>query len=64
MVFCEFCDIAAGKSPETVIEFENDELVIFEDIRPNADYHFLAIPKVHYTSLESLNKLEHLTLSE
>lgn len=64
MSSCIFCDIAERKSQETVIEFENDELIIFKDIRPAAEHHFLAVPKVHYDSVKSLNKEEHLALSK
>lgn len=44
---CIFCDIVAGKSPETIIEFDNEHIVIFKDIRPASDYHYLAVPKNH-----------------
>lgn len=44
---CVFCDIVAGKSPETIIEFDNEHIVIFRDIRPASDYHYLAVPKNH-----------------
>uniref|UniRef100_T1GFH8 HIT domain-containing protein n=1 Tax=Megaselia scalaris TaxID=36166 RepID=T1GFH8_MEGSC len=54
MKSCIFCDIAEKKSPDTVIEFENEELVIFKDIRPAAEHHFLAVPKVHF----DINNLE------
>lgn len=64
MKSCIFCDIAEKKSPDTVIEFENEELVIFKDIRPAAEHHFLAVPKVHFDSVKSLNKQEHLQLSK
>lgn len=64
MKSCIFCDIANKKSTETEIEFENDELVIFEDIRPAAEHHLLAVPKFHYDSVKSLNKEEHLKLSK
>lgn len=61
---CIFCDIADKRSTETVIEFENDEMVIFKDIRPAAEHHFLAVPKFHFDSVKSLNKEEHLVLSK
>ncbi|XP_055322194.1 adenosine 5'-monophosphoramidase HINT3-like [Sitodiplosis mosellana] len=44
---CIFCDIVAGKSPDTVIEFSNEHIIIFNDIRPASDYHYLAVPKNH-----------------
>lgn len=64
MGICVFCDIAAGKCPETVIEYQNEELLIFKDIYPRAKFHFLAIPRAHHESILSLNKKEHSSLSE
>lgn len=50
---CVFCDIIAGKSPETVIEFSNEHIVIFNDIRPASDYHYLAVPKIHMQNVRA-----------
>lgn len=52
---CVFCDIIAGKSPETIIEYSNENIVIFNDIRPASDYHYLAVPKNHLHNVRSLN---------
>ncbi|XP_055378859.1 adenosine 5'-monophosphoramidase HINT3 isoform X2 [Condylostylus longicornis] len=46
-------NIVDGKT-ETVIEFENEEIVIFKDIKPASDYHFLAVSKVHIDNVKSL----------
>lgn len=43
---CIFCKIAAGEIPSTPV-FENDELLVFPDIRPKAPVHLLIIPKDH-----------------
>lgn len=51
---CIFCDIVAGKSPETIIEFSNEHIVIFKDIRPASDHHYLAVPKNHMHNVRSL----------
>lgn len=51
---CIFCDIVAGKSPETIIEFSNEHIVIFRDIRPASDHHYLAVPKNHMQNVRSL----------
>lgn len=51
---CIFCDIIAGKNPETAIEFSNESIVIFKDIRPASDYHYLAVPKKHMENVRSL----------
>lgn len=44
---CAFCKIASGDSPESKIEFDNERIVIFQDIKPASDYHYLAAPKIH-----------------
>lgn len=44
---CIFCDIVAGKSSDTVIEYSNERIAIFNDIKPASDYHFLAVPISH-----------------
>ncbi|XP_037933805.1 histidine triad nucleotide-binding protein 3-like [Teleopsis dalmanni] len=53
---CIFCDIIAGKKPETNIVKETSEFVIFEDIRPTSKYHFLAVTKRHIESVKVLTK--------
>ncbi|KAH8403055.1 hypothetical protein KR222_003758, partial [Zaprionus bogoriensis] len=53
---CLFCDIANGRKVPPKLEFENDEYVIFKDIRPAAKHHYLAIPKEHYESIKVLNR--------
>lgn len=52
---CVFCDIINGKCPDTEIEFQNENVVIFKDIKPASDYHYLAVPKQHYEHARSLN---------
>lgn len=52
---CVFCDIVAGKSPNTMIEYSNENIVIFEDIRPASEHHYLAVPKKHMHNVRSLN---------
>ncbi|XP_018789658.1 PREDICTED: histidine triad nucleotide-binding protein 3 [Bactrocera latifrons] len=56
MGHCIFCEISAGKQPNTVIDFENEDFVIFKDIKPSSTYHYLAVPKRHIESLKSLTK--------
>ena len=47
---CIFCKIAAGDIPAKTI-FENDEVIVFHDIRPMAKVHFLIVPKAHIETL-------------
>ncbi len=47
---CLFCEIAAGKVPADIL-YENDELLAFSDVNPQAPVHFLVIPKAHITTI-------------
>ena len=47
---CIFCKIVAGQIPCRKI-FEDDDVLVFHDIRPVAPVHFMIIPKVHVASL-------------
>ena len=54
MADCLFCRIVRREIPGTIV-FEDDEMLAFEDITPQAPTHVLVIPKRH---IESLNVLE------
>ena len=43
---CLFCKIAAGEIPAEKL-FEDDDVLAFWDINPQAPKHFLIIPKKH-----------------
>ena len=43
---CLFCKIVAGEIPSTKV-YEDDDLLAFEDINPQAPVHVLVIPKRH-----------------
>jgi len=45
---CLFCKIANGTIPANKL-YEDDELLAFWDINPQAPKHFLVIPKKHLT---------------
>jgi histidine triad (HIT) family protein len=47
---CLFCKIAAGAIPVTRL-YENEQLLAFPDINPQAPVHILVIPKQHFASL-------------
>lgn len=50
---CLFCRIVAGEIPnETVLE--NDQILAFRDISPQAPTHVLVIPKAHHPHLAGL----------
>lgn len=47
---CIFCKIIKGDIPSTRIH-EDDDVVVFNDIRPIAPVHFMIVPKLHVESL-------------
>ncbi len=57
---CVFCRIAAGEIPADIV-FQDDELMAFRDIHPQAPVHILVIPKRHIVSLNDL-KSDHTEL--
>jgi len=47
---CVFCSIVAGEIPSRKV-FENERILAFEDINPQAPTHILLIPRKHIESL-------------
>lgn len=47
---CLFCRIAAGKIPAKIV-FEDDSVVAFHDVAPQAPVHVLVIPRRHISTL-------------
>lgn len=52
---CIFCKIIAGEIPSKKI-YEDDKVLAFYDISPEAPVHFLVIPKEHISSANDLNE--------
>jgi histidine triad (HIT) family protein len=50
---CLFCKIAAGKIPAKLVH-QDDEILAFEDINPQAPMHLLVIPRKHIATLNDL----------
>jgi histidine triad (HIT) family protein len=47
---CLFCKIVANSIPVTRL-YEDDQILAFADINPQAPTHILIIPKKHFSSL-------------
>jgi histidine triad (HIT) family protein len=47
---CIFCKIIAKKIPAKIV-YEDEKILAFDDIRPQAPTHTLIIPKEHYAAL-------------
>ncbi|CAH1098723.1 unnamed protein product [Psylliodes chrysocephalus] len=60
---CIFCKILTREAPATIL-FENDEIIVFADIKPAAKHHFLVVPKNHIPSINSLVSQEDKLLIE
>ncbi|MDH5466464.1 MAG: histidine triad nucleotide-binding protein [Candidatus Aminicenantes bacterium] len=63
---CLFCKIIKKKIPASTV-YEDERIVAFNDINPQAPVHILLIPKEHYASLNDIPEekkdiLSHLLL--
>jgi histidine triad (HIT) family protein len=54
MTHCLFCKIVAGDIKPNIV-FEDDNILAFRDINPQAPVHILIIPKAHVATLDDLD---------
>ncbi len=54
MADCIFCKIAAGEIPSAKV-YEDDKVLAFRDIEPQAKTHILVIPKGHISSVADIS---------
>lgn len=54
---CLFCRIIHGEIPSELI-YEDDRVIAFNDINPQAPNHFLIVPKKHIATLNDLSSEE------
>ena len=52
---CIFCKIANGEIPSNKV-YEDDKVVAFYDLEPQAPVHILVIPKEHIASAAEINE--------
>ncbi len=52
---CLFCKIVAGEIPSTKV-FEDEKVLAFRDINPQAPTHILVIPKTHIPSVDGITE--------
>lgn len=52
---CIFCKIVAGDIPSTKVH-EDDQVLAFRDLHPQAPTHILIIPKRHIATLNDLQE--------
>lgn len=51
MADCIFCKIVDGEIPTNKL-YEDDQILAFSDMSPQAPVHFLVVPKKHIQSLD------------
>jgi diadenosine tetraphosphate (Ap4A) HIT family hydrolase len=54
MTDCIFCKIAAGQIPSNKV-YEDEKILAFRDLEPQAPVHVLIIPKEHIASLDDVS---------
>jgi histidine triad (HIT) family protein len=59
---CLFCAIARGEIPCDAV-YEDEELLAFRDIHPQAERHVLIIPKQHLDGMNGLDGAEDALLA-
>ena len=60
---CLFCQIAAGRIPASFV-YQDDRLVAFRDINPQAPLHVLIVPRRHIATLNDLTAAEEPLVGE
>jgi histidine triad (HIT) family protein len=57
---CIFCEIVARRAPASIVH-EDDEIIAFKDIAPQAPIHVLVVPKLHIATVNDLEE-QHIAL--
>jgi histidine triad (HIT) family protein len=58
---CIFCKIAHGKLNATIV-YEDDQILAFRDLNPQAPTHILVIPKKHIATLNDVTETDSILL--
>lgn len=59
---CLFCKILSGDVPAQKL-YEDDQVIAFQDIAPQAPVHFLVVPKKHIATLHDLKEEDDKALA-
>ncbi|WP_029069210.1 histidine triad nucleotide-binding protein [Jonesia quinghaiensis] len=60
---CLFCSIATGKIDADIVK-QNDDVIAFRDINPQAEMHVLVVPKRHFGDVVHVAKAEPELLAQ
>ena len=59
---CVFCKIVAGEIPSKIV-YQDQDVVVFKDINPQAPHHVLLVPRRHIASIADLTREDGLVLA-
>jgi histidine triad (HIT) family protein len=54
---CLFCSISEGRIPAALV-YQDDRLIAFKDINPQAPMHVLVVPRRHIATLNDLTAVD------
>ena len=60
---CLFCKIVNSEIPAEIV-YENERILAFNDINPQAPVHILLIPKIHIATLNDLQQHDQKLIGE
>ncbi|MFI3325521.1 MAG: histidine triad nucleotide-binding protein [Clostridia bacterium] len=60
---CIFCKIVSGEIPSKKV-YEDDDVLAFYDLEPQAPVHILVIPKMHITSADEASEETELVIGK
>ena len=60
---CIFCKISNKEIPSSIV-YEDNEIIVFRDVNPQAPIHILVIPKKHISSLIDLKEEDEILVGK
>lgn len=60
---CLFCKIIAGDIPSNKV-YEDEDILAFHDIAPEAPNHFLVIPKKHIATISDMEQSDEALMGK
>lgn len=60
---CLFCKIISGEIPATIV-YQDDSVVAFDDINPQAPIHKLIIPREHIATINDVESAHEATIGK
>jgi histidine triad (HIT) family protein len=63
MTDCLFCKIRDGEIPAEII-YEDDDVLAFNDVNPQAPVHVLIIPKKHISTVNDISDEDNATIGK